>query len=55
MSYQVANHDLRGVAAYANVDLQDLYTLCTVIVDYRGHRIICQSIIPGEREHASCC
>lgn len=38
--------------AYNNVDLEGLYTLGTVVVDYRGYRITAQSIIPGilERE-----
>ncbi len=37
---------------YNAVDLEGLYTLGTVVVDYRGYRITAQSIIPGilERE-----
>ena len=27
---------------------QGLSTLGTVIVDYRGHRVVCQSVMPGE-------
>ena len=33
--------------AYTELDLAELHTLATVLVDYRGHRVICQSIIPG--------
>lgn len=46
------SNDLQGVKAYNNVDLEGLYTLGTVVVDYRGYRITAQSIIPGilERE-----
>ncbi|XP_033112149.1 clustered mitochondria protein homolog [Anneissia japonica] len=46
------NNDLHGVKAYCNADVEGLYTLGTVVVDYRGYRITAQSIIPGilERE-----
>ncbi|XP_022252405.1 clustered mitochondria protein homolog [Limulus polyphemus] len=45
-------NDLKGVRAYNTVDVDGLYTLGTVVVDYRGYRVTCQSIIPGilERE-----
>lgn len=38
--------------AYWAVDLEGLYTLGTVVIDYRGYRVTAQSIIPGilERE-----
>lgn len=39
--------DLNGVRAYGAVDTEGLYVLGTVLVDYRGHRITAQSIIPG--------
>lgn len=37
---------------YSAVDLAGLYTLGTVVIDYRGYRVTAQSIIPGilERE-----
>lgn len=37
---------------YSAVDLPGLYTLGTVVIDYRGYRVTAQSIIPGilERE-----
>lgn len=37
---------------YSAVDLPGLYTLGTVVMDYRGYRVTAQSIIPGilERE-----
>ena len=33
--------------------MKDLYTLGTVMVDYRGYRVVCQTIIPGllQKEH----
>merc|ERR1719188_2149558 len=45
-------NDLQGVKVYNAVDLEGLYTLGTVVVDYRGYRVTAQSIIPGilERE-----
>jgi len=47
VSYAQAMNDLKGVQQIALLDLNDLYTLATVIIDYRGHRVIAQSIIPG--------
>ena len=43
---------LQGVKVYNAVDLEGLYTLGTVVIDYRGFRVTAQSIIPGilERE-----
>lgn len=43
---------MHGVRVYNAVDVEGLYTLGTVVVDYRGYRITAQSIIPGilERE-----
>lgn len=45
-------NDLQGVRVYSAADLEGLYTLGTVVVDYRGYRVTAQSIIPGilERE-----
>ena len=41
-------NDLQGVKAYFNMDSDGLYTLGTVVVDYRGYRVTAQSIIPGK-------
>ncbi|CAB3979322.1 clustered mitochondria homolog, partial [Paramuricea clavata] len=46
-AYAAAGADLKGVTAYNRVDIEGLYTLGTVVVDYRGYRVIAQSIIPG--------
>ncbi|XP_031550707.1 clustered mitochondria protein homolog [Actinia tenebrosa] len=46
-AHAAANGDLMGVVAYNRVDVKGLFTLGTVIVDYRGYRVIAQSIIPG--------
>ncbi|KAM7398191.1 hypothetical protein PAMA_006202 [Pampus argenteus] len=39
--------DLRGAQAYTSVDIEGLYTLGTAVVDYRGIRVIAQTIVPG--------
>ncbi|XP_068572202.1 clustered mitochondria protein homolog isoform X2 [Cebidichthys violaceus] len=39
--------DLRGAQAYTSVDIEGLHTLGTAVVDYRGIRVIAQTIIPG--------
>merc|ERR1712048_704728 len=46
-AYAAASLDLKGVELYNKLDLEGLYTLGTVVTDYRGYRIIAQSIIPG--------
>ncbi|KAJ7545279.1 hypothetical protein O6H91_09G113600 [Diphasiastrum complanatum] len=46
-TYASANNDLKGTKAYNNADVSGLYTLAMAIVDYRGHRVVAQSIIPG--------
>lgn len=51
-AHAAPTNDLNGVRAYGAVDIEGLYTLGTVVVDYRGYRVTAQSIIPGilERE-----
>ncbi|KAL7986997.1 hypothetical protein Chor_005916 [Crotalus horridus] len=51
-AYVAPTNDLNGVRTYNAVDIEGLYTLGTVVVDYRGYRVTAQSIIPGilERE-----
>ena len=51
-AFVAPKNDLQGVKVYNAVDLEGLYTLGTVVVDYRGYRVTAQSIIPGilERE-----
>ncbi|XP_016128151.1 clustered mitochondria protein homolog isoform X1 [Sinocyclocheilus grahami] len=51
-AHAAPTNDLNGVRAYSAVDVEGLYTLGTVVVDYRGYRVTAQSIIPGilERE-----
>lgn len=51
-AYIAPKNDLQGVKVYNTVDQEGLYTLGTVVIDYRGYRVTAQSIIPGilERE-----
>ncbi|XP_057207169.1 clustered mitochondria protein homolog isoform X2 [Triplophysa rosa] len=51
-AHAAPTNDLNGVRAYSAVDVEGLFTLGTVVVDYRGYRVTAQSIIPGilERE-----
>jgi len=51
-AFVAPRYDLHGVRVYNAVDIEGLYTLGTVVVDYRGYRVTAQSIIPGilERE-----
>uniref|UniRef100_A0A3Q3WRT1 Clu domain-containing protein n=1 Tax=Mola mola TaxID=94237 RepID=A0A3Q3WRT1_MOLML len=46
-AHAAALRDLRGAQAYANVDVEGLHTLGTAVVDYRGIRVIAQTIVPG--------
>ncbi|KAG2225941.1 hypothetical protein INT45_006637 [Circinella minor] len=39
--------DLEGVKIFNSVDAAGLYTLGSVIVDYKGIRVVAQSIVPG--------
>lgn len=43
------------MAAFEKLEQKELSTLGTVVVDYRGFRVVCQTIIPGllQREHDS--
>ena len=47
-AFVAPKNDLQGVKVYNAVDLEGLYTLGTVVVDYRGYRVTAQSIIPGK-------
>jgi hypothetical protein len=46
-SYAQANHDITGLHLIANMDVPELHHLATCLVNYKGRRVICQSIIPG--------
>ncbi|KZV47233.1 clustered mitochondria protein [Dorcoceras hygrometricum] len=46
-TYASANNDLRGTKAYQEADIPGLYNLAMAIIDYRGHRVVAQSVLPG--------
>ena len=46
-SYTQANHDIKGLQILKSIDIGELHHLATCLVDYKGQRMICQSIIPG--------
>uniref|UniRef100_A0A182Y9D1 Clustered mitochondria protein homolog n=1 Tax=Anopheles stephensi TaxID=30069 RepID=A0A182Y9D1_ANOST len=46
-AFVAPRNDLHGVRVYSAVDVEGLYTLGTVVIDYRGYRVTAQSIIPG--------
>ncbi|XP_056385246.1 clustered mitochondria protein homolog isoform X2 [Hyla sarda] len=46
-AHVAATHDLKGVQAYSDLEIEELYVLGTVVLDYRGYRVTAQSIIPG--------
>uniref|UniRef100_A0A7N0UDV1 Clustered mitochondria protein homolog n=1 Tax=Kalanchoe fedtschenkoi TaxID=63787 RepID=A0A7N0UDV1_KALFE len=46
-TYASANNDLRGTKAYQEADVSGLYNLAMAIIDYRGHRVVAQSVLPG--------
>ncbi|KAI4323379.1 hypothetical protein L6164_022991 [Bauhinia variegata] len=46
-TYASANNDLKGTKAYQEADVRGLYNLAMAIIDYRGHRVVAQSVLPG--------
>lgn len=51
-----ANSDLRNLRILHRLEIEGLSVLNTCLVDYKGHRVIAQSIIPGilNADHANC-
>jgi protein TIF31 len=46
-TYSYSNTDLRNLNLLNQADLDELSLINTVLIDYRGFRLICQSMIPG--------
>jgi len=46
-SWTQANHDLSGLRQLQVLEIDGLHYVASAIINYRGHRIIAQSIIPG--------
>ncbi|KAL6954932.1 hypothetical protein U1Q18_045338 [Sarracenia purpurea var. burkii] len=45
--YASANNDLKGTKTYQEADVSGLYNLAMAIIDYKGHRVVAQSVLPG--------
>ena len=46
-AYVTAAKDIHGIAAVQELDIKGLHTLATALIDYKGNRIVAQSIVPG--------
>ncbi|XP_021280285.1 clustered mitochondria protein [Herrania umbratica] len=46
-TYASANNDLKGTKAYQEANVPGLHNLAMAIIDYRGHRVVAQSVLPG--------
>lgn len=46
-TYTTTNHDLLGLRALQVIDIDGLHIIATCHVNYKGARVIAQSIIPG--------
>ena len=46
-TYVSVSHDLHALKLLNKLELHGIHTIACVIVDYRGFRILCQTIIPG--------
>ena len=51
---KTASRDASTIGAMHRLDCDDIYTLGTVVVDYLGTRLICQSVIPGLLHGENC-
>ncbi|KAK4797948.1 hypothetical protein SAY86_030274 [Trapa natans] len=46
-TYASANNDLKGTKTYQGADIPGLHNLAMAIIDYKGHRVVAQSVLPG--------
>jgi protein TIF31 len=59
-SYTATNHDVLGLRSLQVIDIDGLHIIATCHVNYKGYRVIAQSIIPGiltntdQRNYTSC-
>ena len=52
-AFRFPNHDLRGIRLLNEIDVPGLCTLAACVVDYAGHRLVAQALVPGEGEGKS--
>lgn len=50
---KAAGHELKGLAAYFDCRIAGLHVPLTCIIDYRGYRVICSSLVPVD--HSTLC
>ena len=43
----LAAHDVRACKMLTSMNVEGLHTIGTIVVDYRGFRLLCQSVLPG--------
>ncbi|KAJ3106143.1 hypothetical protein HDU97_006960 [Phlyctochytrium planicorne] len=46
-AHAAVGKDIDGISAVSGLDIEGLFTLGTAVVDYKGHRFVAQTIIPG--------
>lgn len=46
---KAANHELKGLQAYVNCNIENLYFPLFGLIDYKGWRVIVSSILPIDR------
>ena len=46
-SHVAVSKDVDGAQMVANLEIEGLHTLGTAVIDYKGYRIVAQTIIPG--------
>ena len=44
---KAANRDAQCVCSLHRLDISSLHTLATILIDYLGTRLVCQSLVPG--------
>jgi protein TIF31 len=52
-SHVAISKDIDGIKLVESFGFDDIHTLGTVMIDYRGHRIVVQSIVPGILKNAA--
>lgn len=50
---KAAGHELKGLSAYFDCRIPGLHVPLTAVIDYRGHRVICSSLVPVD--HSTLC
>lgn len=46
-AHVAVSKDINGIGAVAHLDLEGICILGTALIDYKGHRLVAQTIVPG--------